>query len=257
MSCFFSVHLSKQSHYHACWCLVSRMVSPGHRGLWYWELKRYNKSVSATHDIIATVYYLCDSKGIIDAKINILVADGQVPLIRYTWAVIKINVKNCIFGHSELKCARAHVWHVYFRHNFRLGPRSHLNELSKLPSQQLGSPWYYDRCHFERNVLICYSQYYQTFCHVTQTFHLIIFGKSGCLFSWAIIEVCTKSWQWKYILACCYWYWCRFFGTRVLNRYYIVERCCYMCIFMLPTVYGLQTTKWTPCNFGWIFFHFA
>ena len=113
--------------------------------------------------------------------------------------------------------------------------------MSKLPSQQLGSPGYYDRFHFERNDLICYLQYYQTFCHVKQTSHLIIFGKSGCLFYWAIIEVCTKSWQWKYILACCHWYWCRFFGTRVPNRYCIVGRCCYMYIFMLPTVHGLQT----------------
>ena len=161
-----------------------------------------------------------------------------------------------LFSHSELKCARPHVGHVYFRRNFRLGPPSHLNELSKLPSQQLGSPGYYDRCHFERNDLICYSQYHQTFCHVKQTSHLIIFDKSGRLFYWAIIEVRTKSWQWKYILACCHCYWCRFFVIRVPNRYYIVEKCCYMCIFMLPIVHGLQlaNTKWTLCNLGWIFF---
>ena len=134
-----------------------------------------------------------------------------------------------------------HVGHVYFRRNFRLGPRSHLNELSKLPSQQLGSPGYYDRCHFERNDLIYYPQYYQTFCHVKQTSHLIIFRKSGHLFYWAITEVRTKSWQWKYVLACCHCYWCRFFVIRVPNRCYIVEKCCYMCIFMLPIVHGLQT----------------
>ena len=57
---------------------------------------KWHQSVSATHDIIATVYYLCDSKGIIDAKINIVVADGQVPLIKYTWAVIMININNGI-----------------------------------------------------------------------------------------------------------------------------------------------------------------
>ena len=87
--------------------------------------------------------------------------------------------KGLSFSHSELKCARAHVWHVYFRRNFRLGPRSYLNELSKLPSQQLGSPGYYERCHFERNDLTCYSQYFQTFCHVKQTSHLI-WGGWGC-----------------------------------------------------------------------------
>ena len=45
----------------------------------------------------------------------------------------------------------------------------------------------------------------------------------------------------KYILACCHCYWYRFFVIRVPNRYYIVERCCYVCIFMLPIVHGLQT----------------
>ena len=166
---------------------------------------------------------------------------------------IRRNLRGSPFIHSELKCTPAHVGHVYFHRNFRLGPHSHLNELSKLPSQQLGSPWYYDRWHFERNYLIRYSQYYQTFCHVKQTFYLIIFGKSRHLFYWAIIEVCTKSWQWKYILACCHWYWCRFFGTRVPNRYHIVERCCYMCIFMLPTVHGLQTQSEHNAIFGVLF----
>ena len=145
------------------------------------------------------------------------------------------------FSHSELKCARAHVGHVYFRLNFRLGPRSQWNELSKLPSQQLGSPGYYDRCHVERNDLICYLQYYQTFCHVKQTSHLIIFGKSGRLFYWATIWYVPNRGNVNIFWACCHCYWCRFFIIRVANRYYIVERCCYMCIFMLPIVHGLQT----------------
>ena len=161
--------------------------------------------------------------------------------VRTPIQTLNTNWSYPLFSHSELKCARAHDGHVYFRHNFWLGPRSHLNELSKLPSQQLGSPGYYDRCHFERNDLICYSQYYQTSCHVKQTSHLITFSKSGRLFYWAIIEVCTKSWQWKYILACCHCYWCRFFVIRVPNRYNIVDKCCYIYIFMLPTVDGLQT----------------
>ena len=145
------------------------------------------------------------------------------------------------FSHSELKCARAHVVHVYFRLNFRLGPRSQWNELSKLPSQQLGSPGYYDRCHVERNDLICYSQYYQTFCHVKQTSHLMIFGKSGRLFYWATIWYVPNRGNVNIFWACCHCYWCRFFVIGVANRYYIVERCCYMCIFMLPIVHGLQT----------------
>ena len=138
----------------------------------------------------------------------------------------------------SIKVCAVACWTCY---NFRLWPRSHLKELSKLPLQHLDSPGYHGRCHFEKYDLISCSQYYQTFCRVKPTSHFVIFGTSERMFYWAIIEVFTKSWQWKYVLACCHWYWCRFFGTRVPNKYYIVERCCYMCIFMLPTTHGLQT----------------
>ena len=78
----------------------------------------------------------------------------STPGATYGWSMSTPGATG-VFSHSELKCARAHVGHVYFRRNFRLGPRSHLNELSNLPSQQLGSPGFHDRCHFERNDLIC------------------------------------------------------------------------------------------------------
>ena len=41
-------------------------------------------------------------------------------------------------------------WRIYFCRNFQLWLCSHLNELSKLPSQQLGTPG----CHFEKGDLI-------------------------------------------------------------------------------------------------------
>ena len=49
-------------------------------------------------------------------------------------------------------------------------------------------------------------------------------------------------------------YWCRFFVIRVPNRYYIVEICCYMCIFMLPIVHGLQTPSEHLAILGGFFF---
>ena len=41
-------------------------------------------------------YYLFSSKGIFDAKINIVGADDQVPVIEYAWAVIMLCVNNYI-----------------------------------------------------------------------------------------------------------------------------------------------------------------
>ena len=35
---------------------------------------------------------------------------------------ISERIISFLFSHSELKCARAHVGHVYFCRNFRLGP---------------------------------------------------------------------------------------------------------------------------------------
>ena len=46
-----------------------------------------------------------------------------------------------------------------------------------------------------------------------------------------------------------------FFGTRVPNRYYIVERCYYMCIFMLPAVHWLQAPSEHHAILGGFFFH--
>ena len=55
-------------------------------------------------------YYLFYSKGIIDAKIKIVVADGQVPLIEYTWAVIMIRVSNYIWQNITQYASSTMSW---------------------------------------------------------------------------------------------------------------------------------------------------
>ena len=97
-SLFFYLYLCspRQTKSIPCLLMPCLLASPGHQGLYYWELKRCNQSVSATHDIVAMAYYLFYPKGIFDAKINIVVADDQVPLMVYTWSVIMICVNSYI-----------------------------------------------------------------------------------------------------------------------------------------------------------------
>ena len=54
--------LSRQTKSIPYLLMPCSLASPGHQQLWYWGLKRYNQSVSVTHDIITTAYYLCDSR---------------------------------------------------------------------------------------------------------------------------------------------------------------------------------------------------
>ena len=115
---FFSLYLCSPRQTKSILCLLMPclLASPGHQGLCHWELKRYNQSVSARHDIIAMAYYLFYSKGIFDAKINIVVADYQAPLIVYNWAVIamlwcKMLKKNQLFlWESRRKIGTSHIF---------------------------------------------------------------------------------------------------------------------------------------------------
>ena len=93
---------------------------------------------------------------------------------------------------------------------------------------------YHSRCHFEKDDLVNHSQYYKIFCHVKPTCHLVICSKSGHSFHWVIIEICIKSWQWKYILACCYWYWCRFFIEMIFPFQWVMTNITDMCMFCIP-----------------------
>ena len=52
------------------------------------------------------------------------------------------------------------------------------------------------QCGESRNHLICVKRIDFLFEPTSQ---LVIFSKSGHLCYWKMVEVCTKSWQWKYI----------------------------------------------------------
>ena len=85
---------------------------------------------------------------------------------------------------------------------------------------------------------------------------MTILGKSGRLLYWVMIELCTKSRQLKYILACCHWYWYRFVRHTYSEQLSSSFKMLRVNFHVINHVW-IASTKSTLCNFGWISLHSA